>query len=345
MDSIKVSVIIPVFNAEKYINRCIDSILNQSLKELEIILIDDQSKDNSTVICDQYAEKYDNIRVLHKENGGPGLARREGLKLANGKFVAFVDSDDFIERDMYEKMYSAAISHCADACICGYRKIYEDRRIEEYPCPLGNQLVVGKEVHEKILFNILGAAPEMKKDHVLDVSIWKAIYSLDLIRQKGISFYSDREYYSEDTLFNVDYFIHSKAVVSIQGVFYNYMEVSTSFTKTYKDDMHKKNMRFYRLIEEKLKSIESFDKAILRFNRVFLGFVRYYLQRIVELYRPKEAIPLITGIINDEVIRAVIAAYPYRRNPLKQRMIHSMIFKKKPKMIWFYIYLNHKIRK
>ena len=106
--SYKISVIVPVYNAEQYLNQCIDSILNQTIDSLELLLLNDGSKDNSGAICDEYAKKYDNIRVFHLENGGPSRARNIGISEANGKFVGFVDSDDFIESTMIEIMYLKA---------------------------------------------------------------------------------------------------------------------------------------------------------------------------------------------------------------------------------------------
>lgn len=104
----KISVIIPVYNAEKFLHKCLESVLNQTYKDYEIILVNDGSKDNSGAICDEYAEKYDFIRAIHKENGGASSARNYGMKLAQGEYINFVDADDWMELDMYEKLVNAA---------------------------------------------------------------------------------------------------------------------------------------------------------------------------------------------------------------------------------------------
>ena len=114
----KLSVIVPVYNTEKYLRQCVDSILGQTLSELEIILVNDGSKDNSGVICDEYAAKYDQVTVIHKENGGVSSARRAGVAAAKGEYVAFVDSDDWIDPDMYAQMLASAREHDADAVLC-----------------------------------------------------------------------------------------------------------------------------------------------------------------------------------------------------------------------------------
>lgn len=336
----KISVIIPVYNAEKYLQRCVESILNQSLQDIEIILIDDQSTDRSPSICDDYAQKENRIKVVHKKNEGPGCARNSGLEIAEGEFIAFVDADDYIEPLMYETMYQEADRVGADSCICGFSKVDEKGNCTCYKNPLGNNVFVDNDVHKKILLNIIGSKPEEKKDHIIGLSVWKTLYSSMVIKEHNIRFYSDRIFYSEDTLFNIDYFIHARKVVTCEEAFYNYVENATSFTKTYKEDMHQKNIRFYNLADEKLKEIPDYIEAKLRLSRLFLGFVRYYLQRIVELYSMKQAICSIKNIICDKALISIISAYPFHKNPIKQRIIHFLVYKKLAVMIWAFIYLN-----
>ena len=115
---LKLSVIVPVYNTEKYLRQCVDSILDQTLSELEIILVNDGSEDNSGAICDEYAAKYEYVTVIHKENGGVSSARRAGVAAAAGEYVAFVDSDDWIDPDMYAEMLASAQEHDADAVLC-----------------------------------------------------------------------------------------------------------------------------------------------------------------------------------------------------------------------------------
>lgn len=123
---IKVSIVIPVYNMEKYLQRCMESVLAQTLKEIEIILVDDGGSDCSVQMCDEYSEKYSNIVVLHKENGGLTSAWKAGSRLAKGAYIGYVDSDDFIEADMYERLYTAAKREVADIACCGLKHIYEN---------------------------------------------------------------------------------------------------------------------------------------------------------------------------------------------------------------------------
>ena len=128
-NSKKLSVIVPVYNVERSLERCVDSILNQTAENLELILVDDGSTDSSGAMCDTYAKKYENIRVHHKANGGLTSAWKAGLALATGEYTGFVDSDDWIDPDMYERMLTLAEQEDADVTVCGLVFDFEDPKI------------------------------------------------------------------------------------------------------------------------------------------------------------------------------------------------------------------------
>ena len=124
----KVSVTVPVYNTSRYLRKCLDSLANQTLKDIEIIIVDDGSTDESGKICDEYATKYRNFRVIHKTNGGSASARQTGLNAAIGDYIIVCDSDDWVELDMYERLYNAAKETCADIVMCGAIAEYSDGR-------------------------------------------------------------------------------------------------------------------------------------------------------------------------------------------------------------------------
>ena len=121
-----ISVIVPVYNVAEYLPECVDSICNQSYKNLEIILVDDGSTDNSGKICDEYAKKDLRIKVIHKENGGLSDARNTGIEIAQGEWISFVDSDDLISNHMYEKMYEAGLIYSASLVCCQSTQDYKN---------------------------------------------------------------------------------------------------------------------------------------------------------------------------------------------------------------------------
>lgn len=125
----KVSVIIPVYNVEDYLKECIESLTAQTIKDIEILLVDDGSKDKSGVICDEYSEKYENVKVIHKVNGGQASARNMALDIAEGEFIGFVDSDDWVDADMYMSMVESAEENNSDIVICDMVDHFPDKTI------------------------------------------------------------------------------------------------------------------------------------------------------------------------------------------------------------------------
>ena len=123
----EISIIVPVYKVEKYLKKCVDSILAQTFSDFELILVDDGSPDNSGRICDDYAKKDARVRVVHKQNGGLSSARNAGIEVAKGKYLGFVDSDDYIAEDMYELLYKAITKEEADLSICGIYDVYEGK--------------------------------------------------------------------------------------------------------------------------------------------------------------------------------------------------------------------------
>lgn len=150
----KISVIVPVYNVEKYIHKCVDSIINQTYENLEIILVDDGSPDNCGKICDEYSKKDNRIRVIHKENGGLSSARNAGLDIATGEYIGFVDSDDYIATDMYEKLYECIQKEKSDMAICNFLYVDESYLPIEHlniDTSLKNETLKNTEIYYKFL--------------------------------------------------------------------------------------------------------------------------------------------------------------------------------------------------
>ena len=147
----KVSIIVPIYNSEKFMDKCINSILNQTLKEIEIILVNDGSTDRSEFICKKYENIDNRIKLISKKNGGVSSSRNYGVSIANGEFITFVDSDDFIEIDMCEKLYTAAIENHCDIVMNGIKLVKNKEISYEFT---GNSKVYSKEEACKLFFMI-----------------------------------------------------------------------------------------------------------------------------------------------------------------------------------------------
>ena len=162
----KVSVIVPVYNTEKYLKRCLDSILNQTLSDIEIIIVDDGSKEACALLCDQFAKLDSRIKVVHKQNAGLGFARNTGLNEANGEYVGFVDSDDYIEPMMYETLYAAAKNNGADIAVSGISFVGGNMFSESNECIkksyFEKETVFEKEDIKKLLLTFSNAKRRFK---------------------------------------------------------------------------------------------------------------------------------------------------------------------------------------
>ncbi len=155
----KVSIIVPVYNVENYLEICLDSLVNQTLKEIEIIIVNDGSPDNSQKIIDKYAKKYpQKIKKFIKENGGLSDARNYGLQHATGDYIAFIDSDDYVDEDMFAKMYNKAIENNYDIVVCNLKYIYEDTNKIELVNSNIKEDIENKEDIKKLLINIYPSA-------------------------------------------------------------------------------------------------------------------------------------------------------------------------------------------
>lgn len=211
-----ISIIVPVYKVEKYIENCIKSLINQTYKNLEIILIDDGSPDRSGEICDKYASLDNRIKVFHFENGGVSAARNKGVEYAKGDYIGFVDSDDWVDHDMYETLFRLINEYTADIAICGYREIYPDK-VEE----MSNKDIKVMNNLEALELNILNDI-----DYQICTAPWNKLYKKEIV--KNIKFPEGKVY--EDIIFTTKALIESNKCV-YQGISkYNYLAERTGST-------------------------------------------------------------------------------------------------------------------
>lgn len=224
----KVSVIVPVYNAQKYLARCVESLLAQSYKDLEIILVDDGSTDNSPSLCDEFAKMDSRVKVIHKQNGGAGLARNTGLENATGKYLTFVDSDDYIDNTTVEKCMTAQIEHNADLVMFGRFNQSASGQITPKAVLCDKLCFEGDEV----VFDVLSGLFTYKMG--VGISCWGKMYNAELIKANNISFYSERELLSEDAFFMLELFAHIKRVALVPQSLYYYCQNENSLSRGYK---------------------------------------------------------------------------------------------------------------
>lgn len=221
-----VSVIVPIYNVEKYLDAAIESICNQTYKNIQVILVDDGSTDKSGIICDKWREKDERILVIHKKNGGASEARNEGLKAAVGKLVYFVDADDSIDPLLLSEVISE-MSDDVDMVSFGYRLVADDREacnvsFQEKIYPLHNET-------EKINF-ILGDFFKYR----IGWNVWNRVFRKRIIDEHSIEFVDPQQTFAEDQLFCLCYLLYCRKIVCLNRCYYNYFQRDNSIMGTYK---------------------------------------------------------------------------------------------------------------
>lgn len=214
-----ISVIVPVYKAEACLAKCVESILNQTFSDFEVLLIEDGSPDDSGVLCDKYAEQDSRVRVFHKKNGGVSSARNLGLKEACGTYIAFVDSDDWMETDELETLYGLATEHSADSAGCAHNNIGPDGVVFPEVGALPAGVYDREEIMTGIVDRLMGHRLEQPGQPVLNGYIWRFLFSRDIIERQNIVFDGA---YLEDELFLVEYFCHAEKLVMTDRPLYNY---------------------------------------------------------------------------------------------------------------------------
>ena len=263
MQQPKVSVIVPVYNVEKYLERCVNSLKNQTLKEIEIILVDDNSTDSSLEICNKMATEDSRIKVIHKENEGAGKARNAALLVASGEYIGFADSDDFVEADMYKTLCGKAEQYNSDLVLSGVLFVDGNMFSSEGECIRKNYF--DKDTHfetkedlKKLRMGIVGSTPDDVDDSKYGMSIWKNLFKNEIIKKNNITFQSEREMLSEDALFMIDYISCIEKATGINEAFYNYCRNEASISKSYKKDRFEKSLVFVNEVEKRFqKDIEA----------------------------------------------------------------------------------------
>ena len=203
-----ISVIIPVYGVEQYLPKCVDSVLGQTYRDLEVILVDDGSPDDCPALCDAYKKKDPRVRVIHKPNGGLSDARNAGLDAARGDIIGFVDSDDWIAPDMYESLYAALLEHDADIAVCNFSYVNQRK----------NALCTAGVMHEMILEN--GDATKLLlEDSILQNYVWNKLYDARL--WAGIRFPVGQKFEDINTTYKL--FEKSRRCVLLPKVGYYYL--------------------------------------------------------------------------------------------------------------------------
>lgn len=215
----EISIIVPVYNVEEYLPKCLDTILNQTFRDFEVILVNDGSKDNSGFICEKYAKKDSRIRIIHKENGGLSSARNAGLDIAKGRYIGFIDSDDFIDLKMYEQLYNMIKIYNADIAICSYECVSKHAIIK-------NKNYKDKLEEIKVFNNIEALNQTLEENGVEFIVAWNKLYKSSVF--ENLRFKEGKVHEDEFIVHQVLY--KSNIVVYTPKKLYYYLQRENSIT-------------------------------------------------------------------------------------------------------------------
>lgn len=347
----KVSVIVPIYNVEKYLAECIESLCAQSLYDIEIILVDDGSPDNSGAICDEFAAKDSRIKVIHKKNGGVSAARNDGLAIATGEYVIFVDSDDYVPNDAYEKMYSRASETNVDIVLAdlyqvkGKNEIYAKFFKESFVT--SNRKFLDQLIEANFYNTYCPNPPEDGPAFGYGGPTTKLVRRA-LLNDNNIEFDVSVKGIFDDIIYSAYVFATAQSVAYISEPVYYYRLLETSITQTYKSNMPEINDAIFNAWEVFL---ERYDQEH-RFVKMYYANVIRRLEQIIDKYcfsvnnpkKRKEIIKELNGILRQEPYSTAIKKVEFSKLLRRHKLLVFFSRTKSAFLLWIF-YMTKKVMK
>lgn len=329
---VKLSVIIPVYNVEKYIDECVSSVLNQTLRDIEIILVDDESPDKCPILCDEYSKMDSRVKVIHKKNSGLGFARNSGIEVATGEYVTFLDSDDFVDLDAYESLVNIAESNNLDVLYYKFKRFSDVNEVDE-TVKSDSIVLYEEEAVKNLMLDIIAAPLSSKADRNIQCSSCTAIYRLNVINDHNVRFHSERELISEDLIFNLDFLSYANRAAYNMTRYYHYRINGVSLTQTVRTDRIEKNLVLYEYINAHIPfwNLDS-DKGKERNQRLFIGYSRTSVKHLLRSTYPHRR-QWFNEICDMPIWTELYENFNWRRLPIYQRLFFILCFYK----CWFCI--------
>lgn len=323
------SIIVPCYKVEKYLDRCMRSLLSQQVDGMEIILVDDCSPDTTPALADAYVKENACVKVIHKPvNEGLGFARNTGLDAAQGDYVAFIDSDDFVETDMFATLLQESDGGKADAVYCNFRVESnngfwtEHREVSELTHWEGDEV-------KQFLYDMIASAPKVKTERRFQMSVWHAIYRRELIESNAIRFRSEREVMSEDFPFHVDFLLKAKHVAFVPKALYHWCRNVESLTATFLPEKFQRTDCLYDLM---CRQLAAYPEAKTRLQRFYIGYIR---GRICNMFAAKhpDSDALLSEVMANKRWENIRKEYPSGWLPMYQRLFLLCILHRKPTLL------------
>lgn len=302
------TIVIPVYNVEQYLEKCVESVIPMTIS-YEIILVDDGSTDSSLDVCMKLKEIYKNIKVVHKENGGLSSARNCGISVATGKYITFVDSDDWVEKGTYDTLLQKLGNKDVDILKFSYFIDYDTDNVEVH-----NILLDGFYDREQIEKCILSYA--FGGDRLADSTIQKInlsatsnLYNLEFLKSNDLEFVSEREIGSEDFLFNIEALLNAKEILVVNECFYHYVQRIGSLTKQYRKNLYQQYSKLCKYLYVYMNSNEFLGKYIDKYKHFYNCLMYLCIWNECNEYAPgarKQKVKKVKNILNNTELQESI---------------------------------------
>ena len=319
----KVSIVVPIYNVEKYLQNCIESLLCQSLTDIEIILVDDGSPDQSGEIADQYARKDTRIKVVHQRNAGLGPARNSGIEVATGEFIGFVDSDDWVNKNMFERLYEAGVKTNSDIVVGGHCDWSYGKVVRSKVHPLAGKTLTDKNEINEIRKNLYGRRVDDKETDAFPMSVWIAIYKRKLIIDNHLMF---QNIISEDIIFNISAYKYANSITFTSDTDYCYRNENQSSIMRSFTENKLKQYENYIVVLMGAANAEDDTECLMRAKRAVINCCRLYVGQVAETgLTIREKKRYVSLFPKSTIVSECWKDYPINRLPFQQRIFQKTI--------------------
>ncbi|MGA9519640.1 MAG: glycosyltransferase [Trichococcus sp.] len=340
----RVSIIVPVYNAAPYLNQCVSSLTEQTLKEIEIILINDGSTDDSLAVCVGLAATDDRIRLIDKPNGGVSEARNDGLRAATGDYVGFVDPDDWVDTEMYERMLSVLTTAQADICMCNYVKESKEGTVPVLMKQTG--AIEKAAILDEIVANVIAKPSFRSGETDIMGSVCRLLISRDLLEKENIWF--DKEVaFMEDLLVCVEAFLKCERIAIDAGAYYHYRVHESSTVMAYKPHFHQRQKQAFAKLQELLVREGKTSALATRLANRYIIIALLSLANEAHKGNPapfREKIRNIAKILADDELAATLGKIDLEAVESRKKLELNLMKRKASVTLYLYYSVFNKIK-
>lgn len=349
----KFSIVVPIYNVEKYIGKLIESLENQTLKDVEIILVDDGSPDSSGSICDKYAETDNRIKVIHKPNGGVSAARNDGMKVATGEYIMFCDSDDWLPIDALEKLYNEGVRTGADIVIGDVIQTFTNDTEKRFRFYEHNFVTEDKDFVTKMIAADFHPSycpmPALEGPAFGYGGPWNKAVRLSMLREKGIEFDVRVKGIFDDILYTAHILANAKKIAYIQDPVYYYRIIPTSITRTYKANVLEINDAIFNSWNEFIAKYGTTTKWEKPYAAMVIRRLDDAIRLFIASLRNESSIPdrikVLKNLVNQQPYANAINQVEASRMIKRHRILIVLLRLGLPSIAFYFYYYNAKRKK